>query len=188
MERADGQLDDIEVTDRGGTVACAFGRVGFDQHRRPLAGAGGAPDITTALTIFVVHDDVQRWPHDDTRAGAVQWSDPPGPGWAAMFQILFIPLVSGMRYDLNGVEGIVAVMGTRTEEAVVVTSQPVPLDDDEQDVVDTLRAWLSQQRADDDQVVPYTWGSDGPRRMLWIAPAEPGHREVWDLTLPTVPI
>jgi hypothetical protein len=204
--RPDGQLDPVHVTGRGGTVACAFGRVGFrsaiwtitvtpdadvavttdsrtaetrisgpeSDHRqdrllprqhdcrppsadayrtaeRPLidahepADVGGAPHITTKLAVLVLPEDVQSRPGDTAPDAGVHWSDPPPPGWAAMFQVLLLAGRSGWEYVLHDIGAIVAAFGTRTGDAVLITSQRTPLNDQEQAALAAVRAGARDQ-------------------------------------------
>ena len=203
--RPDGQLDHVHLTDHGGTVACAFGRVGFRSaiwtitvtpdadvavttdprtaetrisrpesdlrqdrllpHQRdcrspsanayrtaerPLidgqpADVGGAPHITTKLAVLVLPEDVQSRPGDTAPDAGVHWSDPPPVGWAAMFQVLLLAGRSGWEYVLHDIDAIVAAFGTRTGDAVLITSQRTPLNDQEQAAVAAVRAGARDQ-------------------------------------------
>lgn len=109
------------------------------------ADVGGAPHITTKLAILVLPEDIRPWPGDTIPAAGVHWSDPPPPGWAAMLQILLIPGRNGWEYVLHDIDAIVAAFGTRTGDAVLITSQRTRLqrtrlDDQEQAAVAAVRA------------------------------------------------
>jgi hypothetical protein len=88
----------------------------------------------------VLPEDVQPWPDDTTPPAGVHWSDPPPPGWAAMFQVLLLPDRRDWEYVLHDIDAIVATFGTRAGHAMLITSQRTPLNDQEQATVAALRA------------------------------------------------
>ena len=108
--------------------------------RRSRSGARGAPNITTALSVLVLPEDLRTWTGDDDgRVGRVRWSDPPPP---RLGRHVPGPAACGhQRWGVRGPRrrGNRGRLRTRVGDAVVVTSQQVRLSDREQAAVTALR-------------------------------------------------
>jgi hypothetical protein len=164
------------------------GRVVDGRRRLPAAG-DAASEVVTGLSIVVGHEDVQCWPSDATRVGSVRWLDPPPAGSVAMCQVLFLPHFDGQEYVLTDVDAVVGGFGTRSGDAVLVTSHQVAVDDRERAAVASFREWVGRQAGRDagmDRIQRN--GSSRPRvgehrRVIWPRRTGGGHRQLWDLAV-----